>query len=216
MTTPRREAPTREEPPRRHRRRTQAERRAETRRKIVRAVVESIDAVGFQRTTAAEVTRRAGVTWGAVQHHFGGKAGILRAALEDSFQRFAERLGELPPDDASLETRVDAFVERAWGHFSSAHYRSTLEILLHHEAARTEDEPPWQDEMLAAWSRVWNALFPEARRSAGQRVLQRYAVAVLTGLATTRMLGGTTPHDVAPELALLKATLVGELRGAGD
>ncbi len=46
------------------------------------AVLESIAEVGFQRTTAAEITRRAGVTWGAVQHHFGAEDGILRAVLE--------------------------------------------------------------------------------------------------------------------------------------
>ncbi|HKK52995.1 MAG TPA: TetR family transcriptional regulator, partial [Myxococcota bacterium] len=48
-------------------RRTQAERTAETRARILEATVESLDQVGFQRTTAAEITRRAGVTWGAVQ-----------------------------------------------------------------------------------------------------------------------------------------------------
>ena len=40
-------------------RRSQAERRAETRARIVEAVLESIAEVGFVRTTAAEVTRRA-------------------------------------------------------------------------------------------------------------------------------------------------------------
>ncbi len=69
-------------------RRSQAERTAETRGRIVGAVVESIREVGLQRTTAAEVSRRAGVTWGAVQHHFGGKDGMLEAVLEHSFDHF--------------------------------------------------------------------------------------------------------------------------------
>ena len=50
----------------------------------MKAVVETIADVGFQKTTAAEIARRAGVTWGAVQHHFGGKEGILLAVLEAS------------------------------------------------------------------------------------------------------------------------------------
>lgn len=49
------------------------------------AIVDSIAEVGFQRTSGAEITRRAGVSWGAVQHHFGDENGILIAVLEDSF-----------------------------------------------------------------------------------------------------------------------------------
>ena len=99
-------------------RRSQAERTAETRARILAAVVESIAAVGFQRTTASEITRRAGVTWGAVQHHFGGKDGMLAAVIEESFNRFAARLADVAPQ-APWSERIDLFVERAWQHFSS-------------------------------------------------------------------------------------------------
>ena len=63
-------------------RRSHAERTAETRCRVMAAVVESIADVGYQKTTSAEIARRAGVTWGAVQHHFGDKDGILMAVLE--------------------------------------------------------------------------------------------------------------------------------------
>ena len=115
-------------------RRTQAERTAETRGRIVAAVVESIAEIGFQRTTASEIAQRSGVTWGAVQHHFGGKDGILAAVLEDSFARFERRLADVPParSGTPLEERVSRFVDGAWQHFESAPYRSTFEILLNH------------------------------------------------------------------------------------
>ena len=70
-------------------RRSHSERTAKTRARVIAAVVESIDEVGFHRTTGSEIARRAGVTWGAVQHHFGGKDGMLAAVVEDSFNRFA-------------------------------------------------------------------------------------------------------------------------------
>ncbi|MBW2313227.1 MAG: TetR family transcriptional regulator [Deltaproteobacteria bacterium] len=54
-------------------RRSQAERSAETRTRILAAVIDSIADVGLQRSTAAEIACRAGVTWGAVQHHVGDK-----------------------------------------------------------------------------------------------------------------------------------------------
>jgi AcrR family transcriptional regulator len=88
------------------------------------AVVASIAEVGYRKTTAAEIARRAGVTWGAVQHHFGDKNGILAAVLSDTFGRFAERLGR-PPAGANLAARVGGFVDRAWEHFAIPHYRAS-------------------------------------------------------------------------------------------
>jgi AcrR family transcriptional regulator len=197
-------------------RRSHAERTAETRARIVAAVVESIAEVGFPRTTAAEVTRRAGVTWGAVQHHFGGKDGMLMAVLEDSFRRFEARLAGLPIEHMPLAERVSVFVERAWAHFASREYASTAEIL--RDSARRADPPAdgprWQEAMSHAWSRVWRRFFgdapaPRARRGA----LQHYTIAVLTGLAATRALEGPEARVREAELALLEDTLVRELSG---
>jgi AcrR family transcriptional regulator len=196
----------------RPRRRTHAERSTETRAAIMGAVVESIAEVGFKRSTASEIARRAGVTWGAVQHHFGGKDGILAAVLEDSFNRFAERLSDIDADGLSLERRADDFVERAWEHFRSAHFRSTFEILQHYAAPGPEHA--WQAQMLEAWDRVWSQLFAGHPLSRARRIaLQHYTISVLTGLAS--MLRFQTPSAAvhAIELELLKETLVRELGG---
>jgi AcrR family transcriptional regulator len=192
-------------------RRKQSERTAATRGRILRAVVESISQVGFRRTTASEIADRAGVTWGAVQHHFGGKDGILRAVLEDSFARFEERLADVPAD-APLEARVAGFVARAWEHFASPHYRSTFEILLSQAGrAGRGGATSWQAGMFRAWDRLWQRLFGDAglsrRRSAE---LQRFTIAVLSGAAWLERLGAPDARDGA-ELALLDRTLVREL-----
>jgi AcrR family transcriptional regulator len=193
-------------------RRTQAERTAETRRRILDAVVESIAEVGFQRTTASEIARRAGVTWGAVQHHFGAKGGILLAVLEDTFARLEARLGDIPVD-APLERRVALFVERAWQHFSSPHFHSTFEILLHHGKGDGEEVPPhWQEKMFRDLDRVFERLFSDSRLPRRERAaLHQYAVAELQGLAMLEMLD--EPRSRRPQLALLERTLLAELGG---
>lgn len=198
-------------------RRSHAERTAETRARIVAAVVESIAEVGFQRTTATEIARRAGVTWGAVQHHYGGKDGILLAVLEDSFSRFAERLSGIPIEDASLEKRVGEFVDRAWEHFASPHYRCTFEILLNlPEPEGPAPEWVWQSRMFAAWNRIWDHLFADARLPRHRSVtLQEYAISVLSGMAAMQALGSSTPRVRQGQLDLLKDTLVRELERAG-
>jgi AcrR family transcriptional regulator len=144
-----------------------------------------------------------------VQHHFGGKDGILAAVLEHSFAHFAERLGDL--DGAGpLEKRVDLFVERAWEHFGSPQFRSTFEILQHSGAASRDHG--WQDPMLAAWNDVWTRLFGDAPRSRRKRIaLQHYTVSVLAGLAALLRFESPSPVVLATELGLLKDTLVREL-----
>ncbi len=194
-------------------RRTQAERTAATRERILEAVVESIGEVGFGRTTANEIARRAGVTWGAVQHHFGAKEGILQAVLEDSFDRFARLLEDIPAE-GSLEERVALFVDRAWVHFSSPHYRSTLEILLHLSPATKGEGSDWQGSMGEALNRIWKRLFADAALSPRRvATLERYAVSLLSGLSSMEMLDGVS-HSRVAELALLKQTLLHELRSA--
>lgn len=193
-------------------RRTQAERTEKTRRRILDAVVESIAEQGFQRTTASEIVKRAGVTWGAVQHHFGAKGGILEAVLEDTFERFEAKLGDIP-SDAPIAERVALFVQRAWEHFSSPHYQSTFEILLHHGKGEDGEVPPhWQERMFSALDRVFERLFADSRLARRERArLHQYAVAHLMGLAVLEMLD--VPRSRAAQLELLERTLLRELRG---
>jgi AcrR family transcriptional regulator len=200
-------------PESRRRPRTQAERSATTRARIVRAVIESVDEVGFQRTTANAIARKAGVTWGAVQHHYGGKDGILEAVLDDTFARFASRFAGFPTELA-LPARVARFVSRAWDHFGSAHYRTTLEILLH-SLPTSAEAPALQRRMMDAWDALWQRIFadhplPPPRPA----VLAQYTVSVLTGLAMHRVLQGRSAAQPRPQLALLTATLVGALESA--
>lgn len=185
-------------------RRSHAERTAQTRGRAMAAVVQSMAEKGYQRTTAAEIARRAGVTWGAVQHHFGGKDGILLAVLDDALARLAEQLEAVPEYD-TLEDRVSAFVDRSWAHFSSAHFRTTLAILLNLPAG---PESAWQGEMHAAWARIWGRCFPEGRVARRRNAaLLSYTISVLTGLAVTQVLAGRRPAALGAELEFLKDTL---------
>ena len=169
------------------------------------AVVESINEVGFQRTTGAEISRRAGVSWGAVQHHFRDKDGILIAVLENSFALFAERLAGAPPANATLDERVAIFVERAWSHFSSPEYRSTFEILRN---LPRDLDASWQGDLLRQWFEIWSEYFPETQTSRERTIeLLYFTFSVLSGFAGTRMLDTAGGRLEASGLELLKGTL---------
>lgn len=195
------------------------ERKAETRARILTATVESIGEVGFQRTTSTEIARRSGVTWGAVQHHFGNKDGILGAILEDSFNRFSEGLLKAFEDlgkSTSLTRRIDVFIDSAWSHFDTAHYRATFEILLEDSASRkagAANDRSWQGEILKAWTRIWRQLFPDVNLGRSRAMMiQHYTISVLSGLASMQLFAGEAPPFVQDELDLLKRTLAREFR----
>jgi AcrR family transcriptional regulator len=194
-------------------RRSHAERSAATRAKILDAVLDVIARDGFQGLTAQHIAQRSGVTWGAVQHHFGGKDQLLLAVLEDSFARFAGRLEPVAIAGTSLKARASLFVDHAWSHFGGRHYRATFEILLNY-LGREEHQGAgnWRLEMSRAWDRVWTRIFADAKLSRKRSLmLQHFTLSALSGLASTLMLHGGDATLPTWELDVLKATLVREL-----
>lgn len=204
-------------PPARRVRRSHAERSAATRARIIAAVVDVIARDGFLGLTAQRLAQRSGMTWGAVQHHFGGKDQLLLAVLEDSFERFAERVEGAPLAGRSLAARATLFVDLAWEHFRSRHYRATFEILLNYLGrAEHRGVGDWRVEMSRAWDRVWSRIFGDAKLPRKRSLmLQHFTVSTLSGLAATTMLQGGAGDLPRGELEVLKATLRRELAARG-
>ena len=71
-------------------RRTQAERSATTRAALLAAGRELFGDRGFAASGREEIVRRAGVTRGALYHHFADKEDLMRAVLHDLSRELAE------------------------------------------------------------------------------------------------------------------------------
>src|SRR3984885_8932094 len=136
--------------------RTQQQRRDETRRALLDAAVESLIEVGFTRTTTLEVQRRAGVSRGALLHHFPSKAELLVAAVDHlaemrarEMKAFAQQLpAERPDRDArarddepagppGTDARTDVVLGLLWQCFSGTFFQVAMEL---RTAARTDPE----------------------------------------------------------------------------
>jgi len=86
-------------------RRTQAERTEATRAALIAAARALFAEHGYASVTTEEIVRRAGVTRGALYHHFADKRDVLRAVYEQIEAELAARLGEaVAPGAGSLET----------------------------------------------------------------------------------------------------------------
>ena len=192
-------------------RRTHAERSAETKDKIIQAVVELISEQGIQKTTANAIAKRAGVTWGALQHHFGGKYGALAATLEDSFERFSQTIGEPSAETKPLTLRIDQFIERAWEHYRSPHFKSMF-ALLSNDLSEIYEAAEWKHEQMRLFESldsVWLTFFPrELKDDHLRKTVAHYTHSVLTGLAMTHNTWITGKQTAHRELALLKKSLL--------
>ncbi len=98
-------------------RRTQAERRAETRGALVAAARELFGDHGYAAIGTEQIVRAAGVTRGALYHHFADKADLFAAVLDDVEADVGTRMmaavAGLPPEDtrALLLAGADAFLD---------------------------------------------------------------------------------------------------------
>jgi AcrR family transcriptional regulator len=75
-------------------RRTQAERAAETREALIEAARPLFAAQGFAEVALESIVRAAGVTRGALYHHFADKTELFAAVFEKVEAEVATRMGE--------------------------------------------------------------------------------------------------------------------------
>lgn len=78
--------------------RTKAEQREATTRALLDAARRAFAARGYRRTSLTEVVAAAGVTKGALYHHFGGKDELFRAVLAEVHREVAEAVAGAAPD----------------------------------------------------------------------------------------------------------------------
>ncbi|ERM06773.1 transcriptional regulator BetI [Pantoea agglomerans] len=83
------------------------------RRQLIDATLSTINEVGINDATIAQIARRAGVSTGIISHYFKDKNGLLEATMRDVTRQLREAvLSRLEPlAGASAEQRLCAIVE---------------------------------------------------------------------------------------------------------
>ena len=109
-----------------------------SRQAVIDAVIELISNHGFSSATTANIAKQAGVTWGVLQYHFGGKREIFQAVLGSANPELFKEIDEIPLDAAEPEELITAVIDKLWQYHASPTYRAAMEILLNH--AHLEDD----------------------------------------------------------------------------
>jgi AcrR family transcriptional regulator len=160
--------------------RTQKERRDETRRSLLDATVACIVELGYARTTTLEVQRRAGVSRGALLHHFPSKAELLVASVRHLAQLRGRELHARAAKLPDGGDRVGAVLDLLWESFTGPLFYVAMEL---RTAARTDGE--LRAELTDAERELRANILAQSRRMFGDEVAARpgFEEALETGLA---------------------------------
>jgi AcrR family transcriptional regulator len=119
-------------------RRTQAERRAATRAALLDAMLACLVEDGYAGVTTRRVSERAGVSQGALQHHFASKEEFVIEAMRHATDRLAaDAMRRMDLDDLHDPARQAAFLDEVWRLHRSPTFKASLELWI---AARTDEE----------------------------------------------------------------------------
>jgi AcrR family transcriptional regulator len=119
--------------------------------RILDAMLELISTRGPEALSIRNVAAAAGVSVGAVQHHFSTRDKLLLAAMNAVEQRFMVRIRELIRDDASPESRLRSFCIEIAGLGSD----DTTEVVVWTVfAARAAVDDSIRTLHVAAWGRT--------------------------------------------------------------
>jgi AcrR family transcriptional regulator len=138
----------------------QAVKSAQTRARLVEATIRCIVKYGYSNTTTPKVSAEAGLSRGAMLHHFENGSALMQAAiaeiLEKRLRAFRRAVDNPTPD-------VRTLVRTYWNQLLSPTFVAFLELAV---AARTDESlarilEPAQAEFRERWYELAVQLFPE-------------------------------------------------------
>ncbi len=125
---------------------------------LKRAAIDQLVSNGFARLSIASLLKKAGVSKGALFHHFDSKDALIAAAFEDVLADFANCLARISHRLRSGEIDQDAFVAETAAAFASDLFIATMELSLGMRVEEFLSEATkdaiviWRDNLSRFWT----------------------------------------------------------------
>ncbi len=197
-----------------------AEDAEKTRLALLQAALMSFESKGWRGATFEHIAERAGVTRGALNHHFQSKTELLSAALEWGWSTYGDRLftDDLPenptPQDSAqwLTALLSGYVTLLQKDNQFRALASTTVLV----APQATDPGDAKTQSLDAWKgRIADAVIqrapqaPRPPRASSTETIAGMVLTLLQGLTVTAV---TRPHDL-PQPDDLDAAMSALVRG---
>ena len=187
-------------------RHVQAERSAAMRARLIAATKTSLMDSGYARTTAVEVCARAGVTRGALFHHFSGLSALFAATLQDVCEEIGKRSREAA-ERSDPGRAAEAYIETAWAGFGHPDFKIVIEVWFaarNDRSLRKELDPVIERFRRAATPQLNATLAAKVGRTAEDIAFYRLVLEAMIGMALGRAVApGSKPMGHEDDVILL-------------
>ena len=112
---------------------SRAESATSTRARVIDATIDCILDEGLYRASSNRIAKRAGVSWGVIQHHFGSREALLLAAFQSGMSELIDHLESAAITGDTFEARLESFADVIWRFYRQpkfiAYEQLTLNLL---------------------------------------------------------------------------------------
>jgi AcrR family transcriptional regulator len=96
---------------------------------MMAAALDAIYEDGYYRASANSIARRAGLTWGAIQHYFGTREFLLLAVLDKAMDEAIEAFVASTLQGETVQERLASAVDIIYGFYGRRTYLAVVQIL---------------------------------------------------------------------------------------
>jgi AcrR family transcriptional regulator len=104
-----------------------------TRRRLIDATIDCILEEGLYRASSNRIAKRAGATWGVIQHHFGTREALLLATFQEGMRELIDTLESAVIAGDTFEARLESLADVIWRFYRQprfvAYEQLTLNLL---------------------------------------------------------------------------------------
>lgn len=203
-------APANEKKPRR----PQGERTAEMTQRLLDATLDLIHETGMAATSTVAIAKRAGVSRGAILHHYPQKFDLITAAVDHLLESEAEHIRELAEAFATGTVTLDALIDEFWRIFSGRLFMITLDYL---SVARTDEElrrhlGPVSLKFNKALDTIWSTFFRLGEKEKGRiDITLNLTLCLMRGMGVQTVLRHREPAYFEELISTWKQMLAGVL-----
>jgi AcrR family transcriptional regulator len=190
-----------------------------TRARVIDAAIGCILDEGFYRASSNKIAKRAGVTWGVIQYHFGTREALMLAVHEQGVAELDQCLVDAEISGDTLEARLGSFVDALWAYYRRPEFLVYMQVMLN-----LSHDPTTADSTQAALKSVGvrvnervpalvRAVVGDGPTDAEVARIGRFVYNAVRGLALDQELIEAMPieHSTAAEFDAQRAALVGAL-----
>ena len=100
------------------------------RERLLEAAVECIAEEGYYRASSNQIARRAGLTWGVIQHHFGTREQLLLEVVREGAQDLLATFEKAQIDGDTPLERLESLADVAWSHYCTPEFLVRVQIVM--------------------------------------------------------------------------------------